>query len=379
MSSIRTRVLWLAASFLVVSTLVFAAPAANKGPFKIAYTSAYLGNSWRTAYEKVIRARFDAYKAKGVVSDYTFVACNNAVTTQLNQLNTLLQQDYDVIMIDAVSPSSLTNVVQEAKQKGVKIVFGLTPTPWEGIPCYVQDQAIYAAAEAYYLCEKLRGKGNIAEIQGVSGNANCNIFIQAAKSIYDKYPGIKVLGEGYGMWNDADAQKAMATMISTYGDKINAVFCEDGMAYGIVNAFKNAGKAIPPMGGDYFKPFIDYWYTHKDSMQTMVIPHSPDGIGRALADICVYVATGYEPKQLVANQLDPSVKNYCPLTEPYAVFDKSEMNPAWLSKNFPNTKAMTIDEAYKSLQGQPETAAMVVFYDDAYLASLFGLNKSPWW
>lgn len=353
------------------------AQASQKKGFKVAYTSSFMGNSWRTVYEQAVKARLDEYKQKGVVTDYTYVTCNNDVTQQLNQLNTILQQDYDVIMLDPVSASSLTSVIQEAQQKGVKVIIGLTMTPYEGVPCFVQDQSIYAKAEASYLCDKLGGKGNIIEIQGVAGDPDCQVFVDGAKSVYNKYPGIKVLAEGSGQWNDADAQKAMSTMIATYGDKMNAVFCEDGMAYGIVNAFQNAGKPTVPMGGDYFKPFIDYWYNHQDTMDTMVITHSPQGIGRALVDCAVYTAAGYQPNELIANQLDPTIKNYCPLTEPYAIFEKDEMNPAWLS-DFPNTKAMSLDDAYKSLEGKPETSAMEVYYDDNYMASLFGLDKNPW-
>ena len=360
------------------STAVSASGQVPAGEYKIAYTSSFLGNSWRTVYEQAVKARLDSYKEKGVVSDYTFVATNNDVTEQLNQLNAILQEDYDVIMIDPVSASSLTSVIDEAQSKGIKVIIGLTMTPYEGIPCFVQDQSIYAKAEAYYICEKLGGKGNVIEIQGVAGDPDCQVFVDGAKSIYDKYPDIKILAEGSGYWNDADAQKEMATMLSTYGDQIDGVFCEDGMAYGIANAFQNAGKATVPMGGDYFKPFIDYWYNNQDTMDTMVITHSPAGIGRALADCAVYTAAGYEPKQLIANQLDPSIKNYCPLTEPYAIFEKDEMNPAWLSE-FPDTKAMSIDDAYKSLEGQAETAAMEVYYPDDYIASLFGLDKSLWW
>lgn len=101
-------------------------PKDAEGGYKIAYTSNYLGNSWRTQYEEAIRTRFDQYKEKGVVSDYTFVACNSDVTEQLNQLNALLQEDYDLIMIDAVSASSLTSVIEEANEKGVKILLGNT-------------------------------------------------------------------------------------------------------------------------------------------------------------------------------------------------------------------------------------------------------------
>ena len=346
--------------------------------YKIAFTRNFYGNSWSTQYEQAVRARFEAYKEKGIVSDYTYVATNADVTEQLNQLNAILQEDYDVIMIDAVSASSLTGFLDEAKAKGVKVIFGCTNTPYEGIPCFSSDYSVFGKSIAYYICEKIGGKGSIAEMHGVPGDPNSELFKKYAQEVYSKYPDVKIIAEGNGKWNDADAQTEMATLLATYGDEINAIFTEDGMAYGIVNAYKNSGKATVPMGGDYFKPFIDYWYNNQDTIDATVTVNSPYSLGQALVDCCVYTAAGYQPKQLSPSPLDESVKNWVPLQFPYNIFEKDEMNPAWMSE-FPATKSISIDDVAKQMEGKEETAAPELYFDDNVIAGLFGLDKSLWW
>jgi ABC-type sugar transport system, periplasmic component len=336
-----------------------------------------MGNSWTTQYEQAVRARLDRYKQLGIVSDYTYVAVNSDVTAQLNQLNTLLQDNYDVIMVDPVSPTSLTSFITEAKQKGVKVILGCTNAPVEGIPSFSSDYSVYGLSEAQYLMDQIGGKGNIAEIHGVPGDPNSALFQKYAKQIYDKYPDVKIIATGYGKWNDADAQTAMSTLIASYGDQINGIFAEDGMAYGIVNAYQNAGKPLVPMGGDYFNTFIQYWYHNEDKIHTTVTVNSPFALGTALADICVYEAAGYAPKQLEPNPLDESVSNWVPLEFPYVIFNKDEMTPSWMSQ-FPHTKAISIDDVAKQMADQPNTAAPELYFDDNYIASLFGVDKNPW-
>ncbi len=355
-------------------------PKDAEGGYKIAYTSNYLGNSWRTQYEEAIRTRFDQYKEKGVVSDYTFVACNSDVTEQLNQLNALLQEDYDLIMIDAVSASSLTSVIEEANEKGVKILLGNTICPYEGVTCISADLAsVYAKADAYYLCDKLDGKGDIVEMFGVAGQGTCELFELAAQEVFDQYD-INILAKTNGYWNDADAQTEMATLLSTYGESIDGIFCEDGMTYGIINAYLNAGEATVPVGGDYFNSFIQYWYNNQDTLDTIMIPNSPYATGTALVDCCVYMCAGYEVQadQFIANPLDTTVNNWCALAMPYIVLEKDEMNASWLS-NFPNTAVMSLDDAHALMDGKEETAAIPLYFDDDYIAGLFGLEKSLWW
>jgi ribose transport system substrate-binding protein len=353
-------------------------PAEPDGDYKIAFTSNFMGNSWRTEYEEAVTSRFEAYKEMGVVSEYTYVACNNDVTEQLNQLNALLQEDYDVIMIEPVSVTSLTGVIEEAQEKGVKIIMGGSLAAYEGVPCFMTDKTILAKAEAYYISEKIGGKGNVVQIYGFPGSVYNDLLAAAAEEVYAQYDDIKVLGSGYGSYNDADAQKEMATLLSTYGDQVDAVFCEDGMAYGIINAFQNAGKDTVPMGGDYFNSFVQYWYNNQDSLDTTIVPVSPYSLGRAIADCCVYTAAGYEVQELYPNSLDESIENWCILPDPYIVLEKDEMDQPWLAE-FPNTKAMSIDDVYKLMEGKEETAAIELYCDDDYIASLFGLGESLWW
>jgi ribose transport system substrate-binding protein len=345
--------------------------------FKIAFTRSYIGNSWSMLYEVAVRARFEEYKQKGIVSEYTYVGSSGDVTEQLNQLNQLLQEDYDLIMIEAASATSLASVIDEAKAKGIKIILGVNSVPYEGIPCFSSDYTIYSKIGGNYICEKIGGIGNIVKMHGTAGDPNYDFFDHAAREAFSKY-NVKILTEAFGNWSDADAQIEMSTLISTYGEQINAVWLQGGMSYGVINAFLNAGKNPVPLTGDDSNTFIQYWYANQDTLDTCMVPNSPAGLGRAMVDCSVYSAAGYEPKELYSNPLGESVQNWVPLTFPWVVFEKDEMNPSWLSQ-FPDTKVMSLEDAHKSMEGKDLSEYLELYYEDEYVASLFGLDKSLWW
>ncbi len=349
-----------------------------EGGWKIGYTSNYLGNSWRTQYQQAVESRFKQYEEKGIVRDFTFVSCNSDVTEQLNQLNTMLQEDYDIIMVDAVSAASLTSVIDEANKKGIKIMLGNTICAYEGIPSVTADLRAYADIEASWLSEKLNHSGNILEIYGVSGQGTCALFEKYAHQVFDQYD-IKTLAKGNGMWSDAESQKVAATMLSTYGDQVDGIFCEDGMTMGIVNAFLNADEQTVPVGGDYFKTFIDYWNKHPE-LKSIIIPNSPFATGTAMVDVMVYMLDGYEfqADKYAPNPLDESIQNWIPLTMPCVVVSDEDKDAAYLKK-YPDMKILSVADAAKTVEGKEETAAMEIYYDNDYIASLFGLDKSLYW
>ena len=66
--------------------------------------------------------------------------------------------------------------------------------------------------------------------------------------VFKKYPQIKVINESYGMWDDAQAQKIMADLLSRY-DNIDGVYTEGGMQQGVVRAYVAAHRDFVPVAG----------------------------------------------------------------------------------------------------------------------------------
>lgn len=347
------------------------------GGWKIGFANCYIGNAWRAQFINGITQTFDNYKKQGLVSDYSIASCNSDVTEQLNQLNTMLNDNYNAIIIDPVSADSLSSVIKEAKEKGILIIIGNDPAAYKNVYAICPSMYSYSDIEMHWLAQKMGGKGNLIEMFGLAGSSSCEIHRLAVNSVLSENPNIKVLGEGNGQWTDTQSQPAMATMISSYGDKINGVWCEDGMSMGIVNAFLNAGydvSSIPPLGGDYFKTFIDYWGKNQDKLKSIIVPNSPTANGKLCVDFTMDILQGKKvnPDVLTENPLDKNVKNYIASDMPAVVLSKEDMSgdTSYLDK-YPYIQKMTIDDAVKMMSGAESSAAMNVSYSEAYLKSLF--------
>ncbi|HVU90848.1 MAG TPA: ABC transporter substrate-binding protein [Jatrophihabitans sp.] len=89
----------------------------------------------------------------------------------------------------------------------------------------------------------LKGKGNVAELQGTSGNNvaadRTNGFNQELKA---KYPNIKIVASQTANFDQATGQKVMAQMLQSHSDITGVYAQNDTMALGAIQAIRAAGK-----------------------------------------------------------------------------------------------------------------------------------------
>jgi len=77
--------------------------------------------------------------------------------------------------------------------------------------------------------KKLNGKGNIVVITGVPGTSVDTQRTQAAKEVFAKYPGIKIIAESVGMWSQAVARTEMSKILATHNwDEIDGLWMQVG-------------------------------------------------------------------------------------------------------------------------------------------------------
>jgi ribose transport system substrate-binding protein len=106
----------------------------------------------------------------------------------------------------------------------------------------------FGAAGMTGFAKILGGKGNIVILRGLPGNAVDAAEAAGFHSVLKKNPGIKVLNESYGKWDDGEAQKVMADLLSRYPN-IDGVFTEGGMQQGVVRAYVAAKRKFVPVAG----------------------------------------------------------------------------------------------------------------------------------
>lgn len=344
-------------AILFLCALATLAPAADKKDgFVVGFANGYIGNTWRSQFVENFEKAAQKYKDQGILKEFQVANTDANVTEQINQLNAMLNSGVDALMICAVSPTSLKPIIDQAKRKGVMVVITNDPAAYPGTYAVVGDNATWMKMQALWLAEKLGGNGDIVEVTGVPGNAADTIRQKVTKEVFAKHPGLKVLASAPGKWSQTEAQSVMTTFLSTY-PKIDAVYTQDVMAEGIMKAYENAGKTPPVMTGDSLHSFFKRWKA-TPGMDSIGVPYAP-GVSVTALDITIKLLQGGKLKEslLKGNPFNEKLMNTIYVDPPYAVTLEGDQNASYMAE-FPNTKAITLDEALKILDGQPDTASL---------------------
>jgi ribose transport system substrate-binding protein len=261
--------------------LVPQARAADK-KFRIAVSLPPANNAWQAKL-------LDSINEEIAKDKQNFeIVVKNAVddADQLNIMQTFKAGNYDLIAILPGNGTLMTPIVRDVFKSGTKVM--VIDRPVEGdqfTVFYGGDNAQCGKNAAKYVGDRLKGKGQIAVLRSYVGIPidlqRYNGFMEVLKK---DYPGIKVLVEGDGEFNQQAGLKAMSNILPAY-PKIDAVFSQDDeSAVGALTAIKNANRKdiqfVTGMGGSksaYAR------MAAKDPLYGASMSYLPTMGGRALA------------------------------------------------------------------------------------------------
>ncbi len=212
---------------------------------RIALSNNYAGNSWRQAmlrsWDRVTKL---AVGDHSVAAADSFTTADKEVPSQAAQLQNLILQGYNAIVIDAASPTALNGAVKAACDAGITVV-SFDGTVNE--PCAYRvgiDYVGMGRAQVDYLAKRLPNGGNLLEIRGLAGASIDDLIHQGIMAGLKQHPNFKIVSSVTGNWDEATAQKAVATVLSSLPE-IAGVVDQGGDGYGAAQAFKSAGRAEP--------------------------------------------------------------------------------------------------------------------------------------
>jgi len=220
---------------------------AKKPPYKIALSNSYIGNTWRTEMVQIAKAYTEQADVKPLIKEFKVSSSGNDVNAQIAQINQMILGGMDAIVLDAATPTGLNSVIDQAVNAGVLVVsFDNVVTTKKAITVN-EDQYAMGKQWAEFLVKHLDGKGHVLMVRGVAGTFVDQERTRGGMDVFKKHPGIKTT-QVYGNWDDGTAQKVTANALASTPD-INGVWCQGGDT-GVVRAFQQADKKIPPIGGE---------------------------------------------------------------------------------------------------------------------------------
>ena len=281
----RSVLVLIAALILIPGIAVFAGggkEAAATGKFRVAVSLPPANNAWQakmldSVLEEVAKdtERFE-FTVKNAVDD----------ADQLNMMQTFKAGGHDMILILPGNGTLMTPICQEVYRSGTKIM--IIDRPIEGdeyTVFYGGDNVQCGRNAATYIGDRLKGQGQIAILRSYVGiPIDIQRYTGFMEVLKRDYPGIKVLVEGDGEFNQQAGLNAMSNILPAY-PKIDAVFShDDESAVGALTAIRNARRTdiqfVTGMGGSKsaFKLLSE-----KDPLYGASMSYLPTMGGRAVA------------------------------------------------------------------------------------------------
>ena len=215
-----------------------------------------LPDSVTARYEKFDKPYFEA-KVKELCSGCT-VQYNNAnasAATQAQQVSSMITKGVKVIVISAQDSAAIKSSIQQAVNKGIKVVAydRLAQGPVSAYVSFdnVEVGKLQGQALLTSLGSKATPSANVVMINGDDADPNAAQFKKGAHEALDGK--VKIAYEQSGLWKDTVAGQKMSAAITQLGaKKIAGVYsANDGMAGGIATVLKGAGiSGIPLTGQD---------------------------------------------------------------------------------------------------------------------------------
>jgi putative multiple sugar transport system substrate-binding protein len=255
MKARRTTLKALAAAITLGFALV--APVANaqdKGTVGVAMPTK-TSTRWVSDGNSMVAA----LAAKGYKADLQYA--DDDIPNQLAQIENMITKGVKVLVIAAIDGSTLSNALQKAADKGIKVVaYDRLIVGSKNVDYYATfDNFQVGVLQAQSLEKALglkEGKGpfNIELFGGSADDNNAFFFYDGAMSVLDPYiksGKLVVQSKQVGMtkvstlrWDGAVAQARMDNLLSAYYGKakVNAVLSPyDGLSIGILSSLKGVG------------------------------------------------------------------------------------------------------------------------------------------
>ena len=205
----------------------------------IGFSMTHSTNDWLVQMRVGVMSEGEKSGAKVVVYD-----ANDKPSKQVTDLETLAVRKVDVAIISTFYAEAISPGVRALNEAGIPVVVLSSSlkgdVQWTAHLSTDTDGTARAAGQLYV--DKLGGKGNVVQIEGKPGSLINQARGKGWREVIEKHPDIKIVGHAIANYQKAEALRHMEDILQRE-HAINAVYCHnDGMALGVIQAAKEAGR-----------------------------------------------------------------------------------------------------------------------------------------
>jgi len=280
-----------AASVLAMSACAPSASAPSDAP-SVVLSNSFIGNAWRKTMVEGVQTAADAAIADGRISSFEVVNANGEASEQISQIQSIILKRPDILLLDPASPTALNGVIDKAVAAGITVISFDGNVDTDAAYNLAPDWVAIGEKTAQSVVDNIGGKGNVLGVRGVAGTTIDDGQYQGWLNVLDKNPDVKLVGEVVGDWDQATAQTAVSSALSTLPE-VDGVFVAGG-SYGTAQAFEAAGRPIPVIYGGGEGVFLKWWQDQvaKDPSYVTSSDSSGPSIGTAAFWVGILLSEG---------------------------------------------------------------------------------------
>jgi len=279
----------------MLSPLLSACATRNPGMLTIGLALPFQGASWQTGFLAAANWAVDQLVRRGRKVSLRVADAAGDAQTQIQQVNNFILQGVDFIILEPLSDTALNAAVDNAALAGIPVLSTALGSITNAKAIDLQfDYDELGRKYVDYIAERTGGRGNALNIRGLAGNAAEQAIQDAYIRALKKYPGIKIVSEIFGDWNQSVAQQRVAAVLPTL-PTIDIIFSQGVAASGAAQAFITAGRAVPLQvwGFDGVDVNLLLALNRKSGYRSVAINVDP-GIGSLAVNIAVAKLSGID-------------------------------------------------------------------------------------
>jgi ABC-type sugar transport system substrate-binding protein len=276
---------------------------------KVSLSDGNGADTWRRITRKI--AELEAAKCPNVTK---FVYTDGQANTQkaISDIQGLVAQGVNAMVIFPDAGKALLPAMRSAVKAGVTVVPYRSPPGGKAGVDYTDyvatDSDQYGILWGNWLVDLLPNGGNVLYLGGPAGVQQSLDRLAGLKSVLDKHPDIKLIGQqpfNVTNWDPAKTQQVITASLAKF-PKIDAIAADYGAAMdSALPAFKQASRKIPPIATeDSNQLACDWKKLHKTNPDFQLYTNSSQNwmVRTAIQDAIAKAADGTPPASL-------SVKN----------------------------------------------------------------------
>lgn len=218
-------------------------------PWKIGISGQAPSTAWVENLYAEVERLFAEAKAQGLVEGELMkgIMVDQATQTPAQQISayqSMIRDGCDGVIMLPLAGDPLAPAITEAGEQGVPTIItaNLNPSPYAVIvfPPNVENAIIGTF-------ELIENEGDVLIVRGIPGNPVETWGYEVILRAMESRPGINVVGEVLGNWSNATAKNVVTQFLASYTGDIDAVVHTGCMAQGIIQAFEQAGRTVPPI------------------------------------------------------------------------------------------------------------------------------------